>query len=211
MQNGPPYVGQVCRTSAFPPRSLTAAHCLGADPSPNVTPRMRMGEKPAQCAASYESHDGSPATQNAAGGEVKAEVCPISHTKELGVSNTSPQPSALPSSWVSNAGMSGPSFSESRTIVPCPPVVKSVTVTWKPSRAGVVNQWMLTVSPECIASGWFALPLVSMALKAAVSWNTPGVPVWVSLKTGEQALYEPGTFFTTNPPCGVQFVTTALG
>src|SRR5216683_8232355 len=100
MQNGPPYVGQVCRTSAFPPRSLTAAHCFGADPSPNVTPRMRMGEKPAQCAASYESHDGSPATQNSAGGEVKAEVCPISHTKELGVSNTSPQPSALPSSWV---------------------------------------------------------------------------------------------------------------
>ncbi len=71
-------------------------------------------------------------------------------------------------------------------------MVKSVTVTWKPSRAGVVNQWMVTVSPERITSGWFGLPLVSMALKAAVSWNTPGVPVWVSLKTGEHALYEPG-------------------
>src|SRR5713101_5472404 len=69
----------------------------------------------------------------------------------------------------------------------------------------------VTVSPECMTSGWLAVPFVSMALNAAVSWKTPGVPVWVSLKTGEQALYEPGTFFTTNPPCGVQFVTTEFG
>src|SRR5262245_33774443 len=188
MQNGPPKVGHVCSTSALPPRSLTAANCLGAEPSPKVTPRMRIGEKPAQCAASYESQAGSPATQNCAGGVLKSDSWPISHTNEFGVSLTRPHASAFPISCVSNAGMSGPSCFEFSTMVPCPPVVRSVTVTWNPSCAAVVNQWMVTVSPECITSGSLGVPLVSIALNAAVSWNTPGVPVWVSLKTGEHAL-----------------------
>src|SRR5438105_13435954 len=98
---------------------------------------MRSGEKPAQCAASYESQKVCPGTQNCAGGLVNGEVWPISQTKEFGVSNTRPQPSALPMLCVSQAGINGPSCFEFITMVPSWPVARSVTVTWTPSAAGV--------------------------------------------------------------------------
>jgi len=49
-----------------------------------------------------------PATQNFPAGLAKSDVCPISQTKELGVSFTKPQPSAFPTCWLWNSGSSGP-------------------------------------------------------------------------------------------------------
>src|SRR6266478_5845029 len=63
-----------------------------------------MGEKPAQLAALYESQKVCPGVQNCAP-PVKIEAWPISQTKLLGVSKTIPHPSALPTSCVSNAGI----------------------------------------------------------------------------------------------------------
>src|SRR5215471_20314495 len=97
-------------------------------------------------------------------------------------------------------------------MVPEPPVVRSVTVTWYPSLAEVVNQWMVIMSPAFITRGFLGeLESVSIALNAAVSWNFPGVPCAVSFHTGEQTVYVFGEYFTTNPPCGVQLVTSESG
>jgi hypothetical protein len=91
---------------------------------------------------------------------------------------------------VSKAGIIGPSFFGFRTIVPECPVRKSFTVTWKPSFAAVVNQWIVTVSPAFMISGSVppAVSSFSRALKPAGSWKIPGVPVCLIVQTGEQTV-----------------------
>jgi len=100
---------------------------------------------------------------------VYSPVWPISQTSEFGASLTSPQPSALPSFWTLNAGISGPCFWLFSTIVPEWPVLRSVTVMCMPSAAGVTYWWSVIVSPACVTSGPPVTLSVSIALNAADS------------------------------------------
>ena len=113
---------------------------------------------------------------------MNGEVCPISQTNEFGVSLTMPQPSAFPSCCLSNAGMSGPSLFEFRTIVPWPPLARSVTVTWNPSLSAVVYQCTVMVSPACMTSGCVDNGGESIALNAA------GSDFLTTLHTGEHTV-----------------------
>ena len=97
-----------------------------------MTDLIWIGEVAAQAESSKDWQIGCPGMQNWEAGCVNGDVWPISHTNEFGVSFTSPQPSALPISCLSNAGRSGPS-ALLRTIVPEPPVVSSVTSMCQPS------------------------------------------------------------------------------
>src|SRR5436309_1802265 len=129
MQNGSPYpehcvgpTNELPRISALPPVSDTVAHCVGCEPSlSNVTDLIWIGDVPSQAGALKDWQIVWPGTQNWLLGLVNGEVWPISQTNELGVSFTSPQPSAFPISCRSNVGSSGPS-ALLRTIVPAPPV-----------------------------------------------------------------------------------------
>src|SRR5436190_23056059 len=195
MQKGPPYpeqsvgpTNELPSTSAFPPVSDTVAHCVGCEPSPKVSYLIWIGDVPAHAGALKDWQIVSPGMQNCDAGEVNGEVWPISHTNELGVSFTSPQPSALPISCLSYAGSSGPS-ALLRTIVPEPPVASSVTSMCQPSCCETTWKCRSIVSPACMSSGWCLAPVVSMALNAAGSWMTGFWPVVWMLQTGEQTEY----------------------
>ena len=112
---------------------------------------------PSQLAVSYELQAGCPATQTCPAGVVNCEVCPISQTNELGVSSTSPHPSALPIFWLLNRGSRG-QYLLFRTIVPEWPVVTSVTVTFQPWPAAPRWKWIRTVSPAFMTRGDLLVP-----------------------------------------------------
>src|SRR5215470_11789394 len=214
MQNGPPYeehieVAGLLLTSAVPPKSLTTAHRCACAPPAKVTDLIRSGVKPSQCAWSYESHVVSPGRQKLAGGLAKLDVCPISHTKEFGVSKTAPQPRALPICWVPNAGSSGPYWLFS-TIVPERWVFRSVTWMNQPWDLEATKKCTRMVSPAFMTRGLWLWPAKSSALNAASSLKLPSGSC-STCQTGEHTVYLLVACTTLKPPSGVQLWTMASG
>src|SRR5690348_9674797 len=193
MQNGPPTEPQYCSISALPPKSLTTAQPSGGvSVSPNPTERIFNGQKPSHDDSLYESQIGLPGRQNCDAGLLNGDVWPISHTNAFGVSLTMPQFSELPSSFVSNTGTIGPS-GLFNTTVPVAFVFSSVTSTCHPSPG--LPRWKCRsiVSPACMTRGECFVPVVSIALNSAGSWNTGFCPVARIDHTGVQTVYAFGT------------------
>src|SRR5215469_4102740 len=209
MQYGPPYEGQVAWTSAMPPRSLTVAHCFACCPPAKVTDLIRSGVKPSQCDSSYDLHFVCPATQKSAGGLAKFDVCPISHTNEFGVSKTTPQPRALPICCLSNAGSIGP-YRLFSTIVPEPPVDRSVTWMNHPTCRETSKKCTRMVSPAFMTRGLLLWPANSSALNAASSTCWPLARV-STCQTGEHTVYLFLACTRVKLPSGAQLVTIPSG
>src|SRR5215469_1206790 len=144
-----------------------------------------------------------PGRQNWPAGLVLTPVCPISQTKEFGVSSTMPQPSALPICWVLNAGSIGP-YLLFRTIVPDSPVVTSSTSMFHPCPGAPRWKWILIVLPALMTSGFLLEPLNSSSLNAAFSL----FPVVVTCQVGEHTENLFGVNVTLKPPSVEQDLTT---
>ncbi len=87
---------------------------------------------------------------------MNGEVCPISQTNEAGASSTTPHSEVVadPAECRRKASAARRRSSRARSWYPAPPVVRSVTVTWKPSAGrGRIPQCTVIVSPPCITSG----------------------------------------------------------
>ena len=124
---------------------------------------------------------------------VNGEVWPISHTNEFGASCDDTPLERVADLLHVVRRHQRPVGVRSRTIVPEPPVVRSVTVMCQPSCAAVMKVDVI-VSPACMTSGRCFEPFVSIALKAAGSWKTGFWPVGVELQTGEQTVYVSGAW-----------------